>query len=260
MPLIELMLTGIRDRVQIAIDRLRNFEPDEGYYLAFSGGKDSVTILRLAEMAGVKFDAHYNVTTVDPPELVQFIKKQHPDVERHRPEMTMFQLIRYKHWPPMRKQRYCCEWLKEKGGEGRFVVTGVRWAESPRRKLQRGMLEQCATKHTRTLNPIIDWSDADVWEFIRQEDVPYCSLYDEGFTRLGCVLCPLGSNQEKEAARWPKIATAYLNTFDRLIEIRKAIGKKQKFETGQELFDWWIGRMQSTNHPDEQMTFDDLDV
>ena len=72
--LIENTLWGKRDKVQIAIERLRQFEPDEGYYLAFSGGKDSITIYRLAEMAGVQFDAHYRVTTVDPPELVKFIQ------------------------------------------------------------------------------------------------------------------------------------------------------------------------------------------
>lgn len=69
-----------KDKVQTAIERLKVFEPEEGYYLAFSGGKDSVVVKALANMAGVKYDAHYNVTTVDPPELVQFIKEKHPDV------------------------------------------------------------------------------------------------------------------------------------------------------------------------------------
>ena len=63
------------DRVQTAIDRLRNFEPPEGYHLAFSGGKDSQCIYHLAQMAGVKFDAHYNMTSVDPPELIYFIRE-----------------------------------------------------------------------------------------------------------------------------------------------------------------------------------------
>ncbi len=71
--------------VQKSIERLKFFEPvKEGYYLAFSGGKDSVVLKRLAEMAGVKFDAHYSVTTIDPPELTQFIRKYHPDVKWER--------------------------------------------------------------------------------------------------------------------------------------------------------------------------------
>ena len=62
------------DRVETAIERLKAFEPPEGYWLAFSGGKDSVVVKALADMAGVKYEAHYQNTSVDPPELVQFIK------------------------------------------------------------------------------------------------------------------------------------------------------------------------------------------
>ena len=112
------------------------------------------------------------------------------------------------------------------------------------------MVEMCALRSMRTINPIIDWSDEDVWEFIRKYDVPYCSLYDEGWKRLGCVLCPLGGHPQEEAERWPKIAKAYINTFDKLLEVRKAAEKTQRFKTGQELFDWWILR-HTTKGPSE---------
>lgn len=130
----------IRTKVENAIKRLKSFEPPEGYYVAFSGGKDSQCIYHLCQMAGVKFDAHYNVTSVDPPELVQFIKRQYPDVIFDFPRyangerITMWNLIPKKDMPPTRLARYCCQELKECNGEGRVVVTGVRWAESPRRK------------------------------------------------------------------------------------------------------------------------------
>lgn len=115
-----------KDKEQVAIDRLKMFEPPEGYYLAFSGGKDSVVIKALADMAGVKYDAHYRVTSVDPPELVQFIKKVHPDVSRDRPldkngnQITMWNLIPKKRMPPTQVMRYCCKDLKEDGGNGRI--------------------------------------------------------------------------------------------------------------------------------------------
>ena len=131
------------DKVEQAIERFRCFEPEEGYFLAFSGGKDSVVIKALADMAGVKYDAHYNVSSVDPPELVRFIKDYHPDVPLDIPHdsdgnpVTMWTLIGHATMPPTRKVRYCCEHLKECSGEGRFVVTGVRRAESVRRS-QRG--------------------------------------------------------------------------------------------------------------------------
>ena len=138
----QLNMNGM-DKVQVAIDRFRTFEPPEGYYLAFSGGKDSVVIKALADMAGVKYDAHYNLTSVDPPELVQFVKS-FPDVIIDRPkdkdgnQITMWNLIPRKKMPPTRIVRYCCKELKEVGGQGRLVVTGVRWAESPNRKNNQG--------------------------------------------------------------------------------------------------------------------------
>ena len=145
--LIENTLLGTRDKVQEAIGRLRSFEPPEGYYLAFSGGKDSQTIYHLAKMAGVKFDAHYSVTSVDPPELVRFIKTHYPDVSFDYPRgkdgkvLTMWNLIPKRKVPPTRFQRYCCAELKESSGKGRVTVTGVRWAESNRRKALHGVAD-----------------------------------------------------------------------------------------------------------------------
>ena len=137
-----------KDKVQTAIDTLRFFEPKDGsgYYLAFSGGKDSVCIKALADMAGVKYDAHYNVTSVDPPELVRFIKSAHPDVVFDHPvdkdgkPQTMWKLIRKKKYPPTRLARYCCAILKETGGIGRTTMTGVRWAESNNRRKNQGIV------------------------------------------------------------------------------------------------------------------------
>lgn len=259
MPLKELTLFGERDKVQIAVDRLKQFEPQEGYYLAFSGGKDSITIYKLAELADVKFDAHYHITTVDPPELVRFIKQYYPCVSRDRPEMSMFRLIKKNFWPPMRQQRYCCRELKEVGGHGRIVVTGVRWAESPKRA-QRRMLESCFSDKGKVyLHPVIDWTNEDVWEFIHLYNLPYCPLYDEGFERLGCIMCPQESNQQniqRQIEKWPKFVKAYINTLDKVIESRKSLGRKCTFNTGQELFDWWISRKSEKKQSQDNRLFD----
>lgn len=258
-----------KDRVEVAIERIKTFEPKEGYYLAFSGGKDSVVVKALMDMAGVKYDAHYNITSVDPPELVRFIKEYHPDVARDYPRdkdgkvVTMWNLIGKNRIPPTRLVRYCCASLKESQGEGRFNVTGVRKAESVRRAATRAglelsdtktrrrerydvdnideeMLRTCQLKRQRVLNPIIDWSTEDVWEFIHEYNIPYCSLYDEGFTRLGCIGCPMGGSkgQMKNFERYPKYKALYLKAFEKMIKNR--VNDKYKLETPEKVMDWWL--------------------
>ena len=176
--LVENTLFGVRDKVKDALDMLREFEPEDGYYLAYSGGKDSTVLLDLARRSGVKFDAHYNLTTVDPPELVYFIRTQ-PDVIIESPGKTMWELIVEKRMPPTRHVRYCCEVLKERGGVDRRTLTGVRRAESSRRS-KRQQVERCTKYGSKTyIHPIFHWSDEEVWQYIRERELPYCSLYDE---------------------------------------------------------------------------------
>jgi phosphoadenosine phosphosulfate reductase len=259
-----------KNKVEVAIERLKLFEPPEdGYYLAFSGGKDSVVIKALADMAGVKYDAHYSHTSVDPPELIRFIKDVHTDVIIEYPRykdgtrITMWNLIPRKKMPPTRFTRYCCEQLKETGGNGRFVITGVRWAESVRRKSNRAGLEidkgkklrdhydpdnppdehlyrMCPTKGKHILNPIIDWTTEEVWEFIHRYNVAYCKLYDEGCTRLGCIGCPMNAKQQSEGLeKYPKYKQAYIRAFDRMLQLQD---RTYSWDNGEDVMNWWLGK------------------
>ena len=282
-----------KTKLEVTLERIKTFEPEEGYYLAFSGGKDSQCIYHLCKMAGVKFDAHYRVTSVDPPELVNFIKHKYPDVSREVPHddegnpITMWSLIASKTKPPTRKFRYCCEKLKESGGKGRVTMTGVRWAESRSRRSNQGLVtieqkpktthkklnemgvehkvtdsggvilnldndgerravEMCYRTQKTLVNPIIDWIDDDVLEFLNEiAKVPHCSLYDEGFKRIGCIGCPLagGKTMRMEFERWPIYRKAYIRAFGKMIrnqkeEITTANGKKA--EGGVDIFNAWI--------------------
>jgi phosphoadenosine phosphosulfate reductase len=244
MSLIVDTLEGVIDRVAVAIERIQTFVPEEGYYVAFSGGKDSQVVLDLVERSGVKFDAHMNLTTVDPPELLRFVREHYADrVTLERPETSMYKLIVKKRIPPTRRVRYCCEDLKERGGHGRIVVTGIRWAESNRRS-QRRMTESCFKDKSKVfLHPIIDWSDADVWEYIRGRGLPYCRLYDEGFSRVGCVMCPLKGNKmmKSDAARWPKFAAMYERACVAAYDKAVADGLERKtWKNGHDMYRWWM--------------------
>lgn len=276
----------LSDKVKQSINRIKAFEPIDGggYFLGFSGGKDSCVIKALSDMAGVKYEAHYNVTTVDPPELVRFIREHHPDVIFDVPKYSMRQLIIKNGYPPTRQGRYCCKFLKEASSIGKVTMTGTRWAESVRRKeshgivtifgrnryaqkyadengadyretkqggivmnmdndLSRRTVELCYRTNKTLVNPIIDWSDEDVWEFIRTENIPYCKLYDEGWERLGCIGCPLADLKyiKRQFERWPGMFNMYLRTFDDMLKARTESGKDtMQWKTGEDVMDWWL--------------------
>lgn len=291
------------EKEQKAIDRLRAFEPPDGYYLAYSGGKDSDCIKILAQLAGVKFEAVHNFTTVDAPETVYYVMSQ-PDVRIDKAldgkgkQITMWNLIVKKLMPPTRLARYCCSELKERGGKGRVVITGVRWAESKNRKtnggtikilgrpkttqklaeeigadydvthqgglimnddndVSRRMVEQCYRTTKTIVNPIIDWTDDDVWEFLRHYGCKSNPLYECGFKRIGCIGCPMaGRHRYIEFERYPVYKHNYIAAFDRMLKHREVLGKpaNKGWETGLDVFRWWIGE------DFRQITFDDLNL
>ena len=256
---------GEIDKIKKAIERFRTFEPPEGYYLAFSGGKDSQCIYHLAIDAGVKFDAHYHITGIDPPKLFRFIKRQYPDVSMDMYKESMWRLI-YRLGPPMRQKRYCCAELKEGGGEGRICVTGVRWAESVNRRKRRPfeivtkkkedrklfndndedrkLFENCMQKGKRVINPIIDWEDSDVWEYLNSKNLPHCELYDEGEKRLGCIGCPMGDvkGMTEDFEKYPEFKKLYVKAFEKHLGYRKLRGLKirDNWQTGEDVFNWWV--------------------
>jgi phosphoadenosine phosphosulfate reductase len=259
--LVEETLFGTRDKVANAIEMLRQFEPIEGYYLAFSGGKDSCVIKQLAIESGVKFDAHYSVTTIDPPELVRFIRDMHPDVDFMRPKVGFFTRLVEQGSPPFPQARWCCKEFKENGGDGRFVITGIRGDESNKRAGRR-MVEVCMKSKLgkRYLNIIHDWSSSDVWDFIRMRGIEYCSLYDEGFDRLGCVMCPMASTERtrREVERWPKIARAFEKAFDRIYERRVKENHPiiKRFSSGHAMYVGWAFGEREEAASDQSVLFE----
>ncbi|MCL1819403.1 MAG: phosphoadenosine phosphosulfate reductase family protein [Oscillospiraceae bacterium] len=276
MSLIEHTLFGKVDKVQKAIERIKMCDPisngymDEPYYTAYSGGKDSDVLRILFELSGVRYDLVHNHTTVDAPETVYYIRSI-PGVQISKPYITMWELIVKKRIPPTRIARYCCEHLKERGGQGRFVATGVRWAESINRRNRRGSLEieksrkhiilnadndnnrrlyeSCMSQGKTILNPIIDWTDEDVWEFLHHHGCRSNPLYECGYKRVGCIGCPMVVSKKRieEFSKYPKYKNAYIRAFDKMIVARRENGLPTEWQTGEDVFNWWVTKPPKAN-------------
>lgn len=269
------------DKVDIAVRRLQEAaEMSQMLYekplvITYSGGKDSDTVLKLAQIAKIPFEVLHSHTTVDAPETVYHVRETFRelelagikcDIDYHvRPDgtrTTMWNLIPKKLMPPTRVARYCCAELKEGGAKDRFIVTGVRWDESVARKKNRGILEvmaskrknnivlsndndedrrlfeTCQMKGKRIVNPIVDWTTRDVLDFCSENKVSLCPLYANGWRRVGCVGCPMAGTSVRynEFAQYPTYKKAYIAAFDRMIEERNRRGKME----GETRF-WYTG-------------------
>lgn len=271
------------DKIDTAVARLRSAsEMSQWYYgkpllLTYSGGKDSDACLELAEIAGIPFEVQHSHTTADAPETVRHVRQKfrvlelegvhceiaYPVYKGRR--TSMWDLIPQKLMPPTRLARYCCEILKEGAGADRWIVTGVRWAESAARKNSRGkfeaigtkdkrvilnndnddlrrLTETCAAKNKRVVNPIIDWSDSDVWDLLRDRQTACNPLYCE-FGRVGCVGCPMAGRKgrEREFFRWPTYRRSYIAAFDRMLAQRSRLEKETYgWPTGLDVYNWWM--------------------
>jgi len=241
-------------KITQSLQWIRDYEAEalridpRGYYVAFSGGKDSIVLERLFRMAGVKYEAWYNNVTIDPPELIWFIRENYPEVKWNNPDMHLTHKMAEKSkGPPTRLARWCCEIYKEQGGLGFFKAIGVRGPESPRRKKTWSFLSSHNVTSDPILCPLIYWHDHDIWAFIREQRMPYCSLYDEGFKRLGCIGCPLGGpeNQKREFARWPGYERLWRKGFQSYWDAWKGVPRLRKNKQGN--YDRWIEKMKTVD-------------
>lgn len=275
----------MNDLEQMAIDRLKAASEmslaayQQPLVICISGGKDSGVITELAVRSGIPCEFLHSHTTADAPETVRFVRSEFKRLEGKGYKCTvnmpvykgqrtsMWGLIPQVGLPPTRGMRYCCSILKETGAKGRFIATGVRWAESASRKNNRGiyeklgktkqdniilandndekrmLFENCRLKAKRVVNPIIDWMDKDVYGFLEDAKCPMNPLYAEGQCRVGCVGCPMAGRKgrENEFSRWPKYKNLYLRAFDRMLEERKRRGKETTtWATAEDVFNRWM--------------------
>ena len=301
------MNNELAEKERIAIERLKTFEPDEPYYLCYSGGKDSDVIRILAQLANVKHELHHNLTSVDAPETVRYVKSipnMHIDIPHDKDgnRVSMWSLIVKKGIPPTRLMRYCCSELKEKGGEGKLKITGVRAAESVNRKKNAGLVkiigkpkttqktaeefgaeydvnhagglvmnmdnspnrrlvEHCYRTTNTMLNPIIDWTENDVWQFLRYYGCESNPLYRCGKERVGCIGCPMANAKKRiiDFEKYPKYKQLYINAFDKMLQQHPNKEHRYSWQNGIDVFNWWIGIDENQMNLNELLEEGDFD-
>lgn len=261
------MRESLRKKIEYSIDLLKKAEkmalrldPENGFWLAFSGGKDSQALYHIAKMAGVKFKAHMNLTSVDPPEVIRFVKEHYPDVELIKPKMSIYEMAKRKHILPTRRFRWCCAEYKEINGAGKVTLIGIRKQESVRRSKRNevelgnhkfsGNFDQWSEHNEKMVtcvggkdkilvSPIIYWTERDVWEFLNINNIPHCKLYDEGYYRIGCILCPMSNYKSKirDIKRYPHAKRNWIKTIQWMIDNGYGFTDNPNAEFG---FNWWI--------------------
>jgi phosphoadenosine phosphosulfate reductase len=197
--------------------------------------------------------------------------------------ISMWSLIPQKLIPPTRIARYCCQVLKETGCTNRMIATGVRWAESNARKQRaefetitsrkqnsikinkeimlmndnnekRKLIEHCQLKSKSCCNPIIAFSENDVWELLNDLKVKTNPLYDMGYSRVGCIGCPMAGKckRKQEFADFPKYKQLYIRAFEQMLEVRKSKKLPTQFKSGEDVFLWWM----EDDNIEGQLSFD----
>ena len=208
------MRPGLEKKVERAIRLLQSIPQDGDIEVSYSGGKDSDVILELAKMAGIPYRAIYKSTTIDPKGTIAHAREMGAEVIR--PKKTFFQLIS-EHGFPSRFQRFCCSALKEYKICDR-AIQGIRRSESRKRAENYKEPEICrvysAKEKVKVYLPILEWTNQDVEEFIKERNIKCHPLYYRGgqfdvTQRLGCMGCPLASRKKriqffKENPKWLK--------------------------------------------------------
>lgn len=156
---------GLRKKMIYSINLLRkaekialSYDNTNGFWLAFSGGKDSQALYHIAQIAGVKFMGHMNLTSIDPPDVIRFVKRNYPDVKLIRPHKSIFQVAIDKKLLPTMRTRWCCKEFKENAGAGKVTLIGIRNEESYRRN-KRKEVEITSKKFSGSLDELDEYRE-----------------------------------------------------------------------------------------------------
>lgn len=230
---------------------LQENEPEEGYILCFSGGKDSLVLKDLTIKSGVTWTGYYSFTGIDPPEIVSYIRENHSDIKIISAP-SFFKNVAKK-GPPTRMRRWCCDTQKKnpmKRIPGKIRLQGIRAEESFKRR-KRGRISEF--RKELHYYPIFHWKEWEIWKYIDKYNLPYCSLYDNLLIhRIGCCICPYQGEKEREFSQkqWPGYWKAYkhaLEIYYYSVAEKKKVGKRTQqqedtfythYSTFEEFWNW----------------------
>ncbi|HJJ36307.1 MAG TPA: aminotransferase class V-fold PLP-dependent enzyme [Methanocorpusculum sp.] len=188
---------------------------------SFSGGKDSTAVWNIAQKAGVT-KAFFIDTGLEFPETVAFVKEQ--NVAYIEKAGNFWQAVE-RAGPPAKDHRWCCKLLKlnpvkihlNESGPC-LTVQGNRWYESWNRAELEAVTQNPNNPLQLNISPIRSWRALDVFFYLWLKEIPYNPLYEMGYERIGCYLCPAMLESELEtmhhthaemAARWDEFLTRW---------------------------------------------------
>ena len=196
---------------------------DKKIFVSISGGKDSDVMKHIVDIAfnelreeGINVD--YNLiafnTSNDTAETYKHLKQHHKMTKENiiSPEVGFYQWIvdKKNYFTTTRFVRNCCSTYKEGQltkimgkKEDTLTFLGMRSPESVKRKDYDFDLNEAQKKIGKKPNvpenwlrflPIVKWTDAEVWLYILNRKMKYNDMYNKGFNRIGCLICPYQSD------------------------------------------------------------------
>jgi phosphoadenosine phosphosulfate reductase len=182
--------------------------------VGFSGGKDSLAAYLIVEQATEQSPPIFFMDTgLELPETLQFIKsfaeKRRVDIIGEKAGDQFWESIDI-FGPPARDFRWCCKVLKlgpaatsiaEMIGEETLSFMGQRKLESFQRSIEPRVTENPWVPGQISANPIQNWNALEVWLYTFFKNEEFNPLYNQGYHRMGCYLCPASPLAELESLR-----------------------------------------------------------
>jgi phosphoadenosine phosphosulfate reductase len=247
------MTAATQKKVDFARSLILKVAEKDNIQFSNSGGKDSAVVYHIIKSLGLenKIPIVYCNTTIDPRGTIAYIKRNMPETKILHPKENFYKIIERK-GVPTRRARFCCEILKEYASIGKLNIEGVRSAESQARQGRDYITcdRRKKMKGCQHCYPIYDFTDAEVYEYIRENGIVLHEWYSLGFTRLGCIGCPqAGKARMKEFELYPKMVVQIKKSIKKAMDTHQhwKLSKRCKCDADK-AFAWWISEKSIDNY------------